>query len=167
LTEESINDTIRFAKPAGEDIDADCEHGRIETRKCRTCTDFTYFENADQWKDIHSIVEIEAERIIKSAGKRTTETCLYISGLNAASEKFNGWIRSHRTVENKLHWILDVTFKEDLSRKRKESAAKNFNVILKCAITMLVTDKTDKSSYKKKRAKLALNQKSRNHLFHF
>jgi hypothetical protein len=64
LTEESINDTIRFAKPAGEDMDMDCGHGSIETHKCCTCTDFTCFENAGQWKDIHSIVKIEAERII-------------------------------------------------------------------------------------------------------
>lgn len=167
LTEESINDTIRFVKPVSQDMDVDYGHGRIEIRKCRTYTDFTYFENADQWKDIHSIVEIEAERIIKSTGKKTTETRLYISSLDATAKKFNGWIRSHWAVENKLHWILDVTFKEDLSRKRKDNAAKNFNVILKCAMTMLAKDKTNKASYKKKRAKAALNQEYRNQLLDF
>jgi predicted transposase YbfD/YdcC len=162
--EESINDTILFVKPASEDVDVDFGHGRIETRKCRTYTDFTYFENAGQWKDIRSIVEIEAERIMKSTGTRTTETRLYISSLNATAEKFNGWIRSHWAVENKLHWVLDVPFKEDLSRKRKENAATNFNIVLKSAMTMLAKDKADKSSYKKKRAKAALNQEYRNQL---
>jgi predicted transposase YbfD/YdcC len=161
---ESIYDTVLFAKPSGEDVDVDFGHGRIETRKCLTYTDFTYFENADQWKGIQSIVQIEAERIIKSTGKRTTETRLYISSLKATAEKFNGWIRSHWAVENKLHWILDVPFKEDLSRKRKENAATNFNIVIKFVMTMLAKDKDDKSSYKKKRAKAALNQEYRNQL---
>jgi predicted transposase YbfD/YdcC len=167
LTEESIKDTILFIKPDSEDVDVDCGHGRIETRKCRTYTDFTYFENADQWKNIHTLVEIEAERILKSSGKRTTETRLYISSLNATAEKFNGWIRSHWAVENKLHWVLDVSFKEDLSRKRKESAAKNFHIVLKTAMTLLAKDKVDKASYKKKRARAALNQGYRNQLLNF
>jgi predicted transposase YbfD/YdcC len=70
-------------------------------------------------------------------------------------------------VENKLHWVLDVSFKEDYSRKRKDNAAKNFNTVLKSAMTILTKDKTDKSSYKKKRAKAALNRKYRNQLLHF
>ncbi|MDR0349167.1 MAG: ISAs1 family transposase, partial [Tannerella sp.] len=70
LTEESINDTIRFVKPAGEDMDMDCGHGSIETRKCRTCTDFTCFENAGQWKDIHSIVEDRGRKNNKKYRKK-------------------------------------------------------------------------------------------------
>jgi predicted transposase YbfD/YdcC len=162
--EESIKDTVVLVKPTSEDVDVDCGHGRIETRKCRVYTDFTCFENATQWKNISSIVEIQSERIKKNTGKKETETRFYISSRKATAKEFNEWIRSHWAIENKLHWVLDVTFKEDLSRKRKEHAAENFNIVLKAALTMLAKDTNNKDSYKKKRMKAALNWKYRNQL---
>lgn len=166
--EESVKDTVRFIKPVSEDIDVDYGHGRIETRKCRVYTDFTYFENADQWENITSIVEIQAERVKKNTGKTGIETRFYISSMKATAKEFNKWIRSHWAIENKLHWVLDVTFKEDLSRKRKGHATENFNVVLYTALAILTKDKaTSTSSYKKKRTKAALNRKYRNQLLPF
>lgn len=155
--EEAVMDTVRLTRPESEDIDIDCGHGRIETRRCRVYTDFAYLDNISRWKDLSCIVEIEAQRIKKSTGKTENEKRYYISSLKGTAKDFNGWIRSHWAVENKLHWVLDVTFKEDLSRKRKDNAAENFNIILKFVLTMLTKDNSFNGSYKRKRAKAALN----------
>lgn len=159
--EEAVKDTILLCTPDSEDIDIDCGHGRIETRRCRTYTDFTYLDNVSRWKDLSCIVEIEAQRTKKNTGKTDIEKRYYISSLKAKAKDFNGWIRSHWAIENKLHWVLDVTFKEDLSRKRMDNAAENFNIVLKFVLTMLTKDKSFNGSYKKKRAKAALNTQFR------
>lgn len=159
--EEAIKDTILLGTPDSEDIDIDCGHGRIETRRCRTYTDFSYLDNISRWKDLSCLVEIQAQRIKKNTGKTEMEKRYYISSLKADAKDFNEWIRSHWAVENKLHWVLDVTFKEDFSRKRKDYAAQNFNTALKFVLTMLSKDKSFNGSYKKKRARAALNTQFR------
>lgn len=157
MLEEGIRDTIRFIPPKSEHQQTDFGHGRIETRKCRVYTDFTYIENSKKWTGLSCVVEIEAERIIKSTGATSKETRLYISSIKATAKEFNKWIRSHWAVENKLHWVLDVVFREDLSTKRKGHAAENFNTILKTVITLLYKEDNSTTSYKRKRKKAALN----------
>lgn len=159
--EENINDTIRFIHPDSEHMETDFGHGRIEKRRCRTYTDFTCIENRDKWSGLSCMIEIESERIIKNTGATSRETRLYISSIKATAEEFNKWIRKHWAIENNLHWVLDVTFREDYSRKRKGNAAENFNTILKTVLTLLTKDKSTSYSYKRKRKKAALNQKYR------
>ncbi|GHT36863.1 hypothetical protein FACS189435_0660 [Bacteroidia bacterium] len=70
-------------------------------------------------------------------------------------------------MENNLHWPLDVTFREDFSRKRKDNAAKNFNVVLKVALALLSNDKMRNLSLNRKRMKALLNTEYRDKLLEF
>jgi|GEM_PF-3543732 hypothetical protein len=85
------------------------------------------------------------------------QTRYYISSREAGAKYFNTWTRSHRAIENNLHWTLDVVFGEDQSRKRKGNAAQNFNTIRKIVIVLLVNEQHWKASKKRKRLKALQN----------
>lgn len=139
----------------------------FSTRTSRVYRDFRFIEKLEDWTELTSIVRVEAERIIKSTGKTTRETRYYISSLGYTAEEFNQYIRGHWGIENKLHWVLDVTFKEDDSRKRKGNAPKNFNTILKYTLALLANDHSNTESNKRKRLKAALNPEYRQKILEF
>jgi predicted transposase YbfD/YdcC len=159
--EQGVKDTVRFNKPIEASTDIDTGHGRIETRTCKVYNLSDHIENMDKWKDINRIIEIEAERIIKSTGQTSKETRYYITNKKATAETFNNDIRNHWSIENKLHWVLDVTFGEDASRKRQKFAAQNYNTIVKIALTLLANEKSVKASKKCKRLAAAVNPEFR------
>ena len=82
----------------------------------------------------------------------------YISSCNFSNVEFQSAIRSHWGIENKLHWVLDVGFGEDASRKRNENAAQNYSVLLKIALNLLKNEKTEKQGIKGKRLKAGWNE---------
>jgi predicted transposase YbfD/YdcC len=84
-------------------------------------------------------------------GKTETETRYYISSKNESAAYFQKNIRSHWGIENKLHWMLDVIFHEDQSRKRAGNAAQNFSLVNKIALTLLKRDLSSSRSTKIKR----------------
>lgn len=155
--EQGIQDTIRFTKPIEEDSEVDIGHGRIETRVCKLYQVTDHIEEPERWKDFKTIVEIKTERTIKSTGEVNNMTRYYITNLAKDAKKINHAIRSHWSIENNLHWELDVTFGEDASRKRMKNAAENFNIISKIALSLLNTEKSVKASKKNKRLLAALN----------
>ncbi|GHT65363.1 putative transposase YncI [Bacteroidia bacterium] len=165
--QEDIDYTIRLAKPESQAKEVDGGHGRIETRKCTVFTDLSYITQLQDWEKLSSIVLIESERIIKATGEASNEKRFYISSRKDIASIFNANIRKHWSIENNLHWSLDVTFREDFSRKRKDNAAKNFNVILKVALTLLGKDKSVNVSLNRKRMKALLNTEYRDKLFEF
>lgn len=130
-------------------------HGRIETR---TCTVVSYGETTERmfknkFKDLKSIIGVKSERIIKNTGESTVEYRYYITSLeNIDPEKISSYIRQHWSIENNLHWQLDVTFKEDHSKKVK-NVARNFSAVTKIALSVLKKDKTTKGSMNLKRLK--------------
>ena len=147
-----IQDEFRFAKNSETCIDQDLDHGRIETRKCSIIRDFKHIENIDKWKQLKSIIKIESHREFKNPDKPIEKaTRYYISSLEAKAEDFQKAIRSHWSIENKLHWILDVAFSEDASRKRTGNAAQNFAVLNKIALNLLKNDKSVNIGVKSKR----------------
>ncbi|MFV0506153.1 MAG: transposase [Bacteroidales bacterium] len=75
--------------------------------------------------------------------------------------------RAHWSIENNLHWTLDVTFNEDASRKKKQFEAENFNMLSKTTIALLNSDKTPKISKKRKQMKATLDLKYREQLMGF
>jgi predicted transposase YbfD/YdcC len=136
----------------------DYGHGRIEIRCCSIlpAKDFLMQENLTPWKDISTLVKIEATREIK--GIQTKETRYYISDENILNaEYYNLLARDHWAIENKLHWHLDVTFKEDHCRTRTGNAPENLSTIRKFAL-QVISNAKDKLSLKKRQYKAALDE---------
>lgn len=145
----------------------DLGHGRIETRTCYATNDLTLIRASSDWKSIKSLVKIESKRTDKRTGKTSVENRYYISSLPADAEHLNHVVRKHWGVENKLHWVLDVVFKEDLSLKKKGYSALNYNIISKIAINLLDKDTQSKKSKPIKRQTAAMDDDYREKLLNF
>lgn len=165
--EQAIQDTVRFEEPDTIDVMKDCGHGRIETRTCKAYSNLSHVENPNEWTGLSTLFVVESHTHEKTTGKEKTEQRTYITNLPATAGSLNNKTRSHWRVENNLHWVLDVTFGEDASRKRKNNEAENFNMLLKSTITLLANDKTPKFSKKRKRFQAALDTKYREKLLGF
>jgi predicted transposase YbfD/YdcC len=148
--QEDIERTIKFKKPVDSYKEEDFGHGRIDSRTCTLYRDFSFIENAAQWKNLHTVVKIEASRYHKATGKEEKETRLYITSLEADAKTIAQAIRAHWGIENCLHWTLDVAFGEDASRKREGYAAQNFSLVNRIALN-LVKNEPKKRSVKGKR----------------
>lgn len=118
-----------------------------------------WISKRDKWKDLESIICIESQRTDLQTGEMQSQQRFYISSLTVNPERFNDIIRQHWGIENKLHWCLDITFKEDLSTKQAGNAAENFSYITKAAINLIKADKTKKASIKNKRMMCIMNNK--------
>jgi len=134
-------------------------HGRIEERACKIITDMDWISKAEKWPNLSSLICIESKRTILQTGEIQSEQRFYISSTDTTAEHFNQIIRQHWGIENKLHWSLDVTFKEDLSTKQAGNAAENFSIITKVAINLLKNENSKKRSIKNKRLICSLNEK--------
>jgi predicted transposase YbfD/YdcC len=135
--------------------EVDCGHGRVEQRKCSVIGDLSLVEKAAEWASLQGLVRIEAERYHKATGKTEREIRYYITSLKPDAAQLNRVIRQHWGIENKLHWVLDVGFGEDLSRKRTGHAAQNFSLLNRIALNILKQEKTSPRGIKGKRLKAA------------
>lgn len=115
--------------------EADKGHGRIEYRKVWVQHDVDWLSQSDQWSDLKTLVLVESQRTLQ--GKTSTERRAYISSLDASAERMLSLVRGHWHVENKLHWVLDVTFGEDRARIAKKNGAENLALVRKIALNML------------------------------
>ena len=131
-------------------------HGRIESRECWTTSDSEYLKyiaTLADWQGLQSIAMVEAERRI---GEKTTTTRRYfISSLKSDAELMLRAVRTHWGIENKVHWILDITFREDDSRIRRGNGAENFAVLRHIALNLLKRENSAKRSLRAKRKKAA------------
>jgi predicted transposase YbfD/YdcC len=136
---EDIKDSFRVLKPSDSFKDVDYGHGRIEKRECSIIADLSLIENCKKWTGLVAIVKIDRERTFKASNKVEQETSYYISSLSNAKTIGKG-IGSHWGIENKVHWVLDVAFNEDHSRKRAGNAAQNFSNLNRISINLLKKD---------------------------
>ena len=156
---EQTEDSFRFLTVKSVSEETDAGHGRVERRICSVVDDLSMIEQKEQWKNLQCLVRIDAERYMKSTGKSEKETRFYISSLSADASLINQSVRSHWGVENSLHWILDVAFNEDNSRKREGHAAQNFSVLNRIALNLLKNEMTTKCGIKTKRLKAGWDNK--------
>lgn len=125
------------------------DHGRIEKRTSVVTNDIKWLSGKNDWKGLKSIIMVISER--KEKDKKSVERRYYITSVAPNAEKIGQYIRSHWSIENKLHWQLDVNFKEDQSRMRKKNSGENFAAIRRMAISLLKQETTKKLSMKCKR----------------
>ena len=127
----------------------DGEHGKIEIRRYWTTSDIGWLQGKENWKNLKTICMVERERDFGE--KIEKETSYYIGSVESDAQKFGSAVRSHWGIENSLHWVLDVSFREDESRIRKGKAPENFAVLRHIALNMIKKEKTSKKSIKSKR----------------
>lgn len=138
----------RELKPSQYKHEITGDHGRIEDRLVYAlpATEIKEQTNLNNWKNIKSIVKIEHINWMTN----TTEFRFYISSIESTEvKKIAEAIRLHWNIENNLHWVLDVVFREDDSRIRNRNAAQNMSWMRKMAVYLLKQDKT-KGSMKSK-----------------
>jgi predicted transposase YbfD/YdcC len=144
LAEGSKQTTYTF----DETVDGD--HGRVEVRRCYASDDIDWLRRKAEWKGIHSIVMIESERSVGEQ-EASRERRYYISSLEADAQQLNRVIRGHWSIENALHWVLDIAFREDDSRIRKDHGPENMATLRHIALNLLKQDKSIKVGIKSKR----------------
>lgn len=139
---EEMKDSFHMLPAASVAEATDGGHGRVERRTCSVLGDLSLVEKAGEWTSLHSLVRIQAERFHQASGQVERETRYYISSIQPDAARLNRAIRQHWGIENSLHWVLDVAFHEDQSRKRAGHAAQNFSLINRIALNLLKHDRT-------------------------
>jgi predicted transposase YbfD/YdcC len=133
-------------------------HGRIETREC-WATDreehLSLVRKRQQWKGLKSVVRMVSQRQIGEAIE--VQTRYFISSLPANAKTILKAKRSHWKIENQLHWVLDIAFREDESRVRTDHAAENLAVLRHMALNLLKNEKTAKGGIHAKRLQAGWN----------
>jgi len=116
-------------------IEVNKDHGRIETRECWVSDEIDWLPQKKEWAGLKSIAMIESTRTIN--GKTSKEKRFCISSLPKNAKLISSVSRSHWGVENSLHWVLDMVFREDESRIRDKNGAENLAVVRHTALNML------------------------------
>ena len=158
---EEINDTFKAAEKTEfknmthytATDEANNDHGRIESRKCIVLPLMYFMMLKSKWKGLQSLVLIISER--ETHAEKTVEYRYYISSLDPKDpKKIMSSIRTHWQIENKLHWLLDVAYREDQSRIRDENTALNISWLKKTALGLLKRATNIKGSIRRKQLAL-------------
>ena len=113
----------------------EADHGRIETRTATVSTEIGWLQKQHQWPGLKAIGKVE--RVRETAEKTTTETAYYLLSSELTPERFNEVVRQHWSIENSLHWRLDVVMNEDQDRTRAGNGAHNLAVLRHMAINAM------------------------------
>ncbi len=132
-------------------------HGRYEIRECYICEDILWLDSREKWADLQGIGVILSS--IEQSGVRTEQAHYFIyscKGLSA--EQIMRFKRDHWAIENSLHWVLDMQFREDESRARRDNSAENLNVLRQMAYNILKSDSSVKGSFSDKQFRCILDE---------
>jgi predicted transposase YbfD/YdcC len=139
-------------------------HGRIEERTVHVCSDLSWMTTAEDWAGLSFIALVESKRTVLSTNQESTERRYYIgSQANASAETVGNTIRRHWGIENQLHWVLDMAFREDDARHRAGNCAANLTTLRHFAVNLLKLDTTEKLGVANKRKVAGWN---RDYLLH-
>ena len=125
------------------DKTVDGDHGRIETREVTVVHDVEWLRERHDWPGLKSVVVVESTREV--AGKIDREMRLYITSLVLPANQIGPMIRGHWMIENGLHWVLDMIFRDDECRVRTDNAPANFAIIKHIAYNLMRTAATKDS----------------------
>ncbi len=126
------------------------EHGRLEVRRVWASQQLSWFEDLPKWKGLRSVILIESERTV--GDQKTSIECRYYWSSQALdAQSFASMIRGHWTIENQLHWCLDVAFNEDQSRIRTDHGPENIAQLRKIAMNLAKNERSHKHGIQAKR----------------
>jgi len=128
------------------------DHGRIEERRCWVTEEIGWLEEKDEWRNLKSVVLVEAIREVIGQGK-TVERRYFISSLEANAELALKCVRGHWAVENQLHWCLDIGFREDDCRVSEATSAENLATLRHIGLNLLKQETSCRLGIKSKRKK--------------
>jgi predicted transposase YbfD/YdcC len=143
---EAADDRMRSvdesARPAVEVFEeSDKGHGRVEKRSVELCRDLGWMMTADRWDGLACLVKVTRERTVLATHKTSMETAYYIgSDARLDAPGAANRIRRHWSVENELHWVLDMAFREDEARHRARNTAQNMTTLRHFALNLLKRD---------------------------
>jgi predicted transposase YbfD/YdcC len=107
------------------------------------------------WPDLRAVLAVETIRSVNGTGPVEAEIRYFLTSCSDAPAVLVRAIRRHWSVENALHWVLDVTFREDDSRVRDRTAARNFALLRKIALNLVAKDRSTQTSLRGKRKRAA------------
>lgn len=113
----------------------DKSHGRLETRTYSIFKDIQLMTTGDLWPELQSIGRVQ--RICENGKRKSEETRYYISSKNFEVQDFADAVRGHWGIENSLHWVMDVVFRDDECRAREKNASANFVTLKHITLNML------------------------------
>jgi predicted transposase YbfD/YdcC len=148
-------DWFERERPEGEAVDvwrggAEKDHGRIETRETLAAP-AGWVAERKEWAGIRSIVRCRNTR--EAGGVLKTTVRHFISSLEPDAKELGRLVRGHWSVENQLHWMLDVVFREDAARARKDNSPLNLNILRKTALSALKRTPVGRLSVRKRMMK--------------
>jgi predicted transposase YbfD/YdcC len=118
-----------------QDTTIDGDHGRIETRTTSVIHDIGWLRERHDWPGLNALVMVESRREV--GGKTEQETRFYLTSLVMLAHLLGPVVRSHWSIENSLHWVMDLVFRDDECRVRTEHAPANFTAIKHMAQNLL------------------------------
>jgi predicted transposase YbfD/YdcC len=149
---------FRCSAPSRADCDAfDDTHGRLVRRRAFAGTEAAALDALSAWPGLHTVLAVETIRGVNGASKVEAEIRYFLSSCRDDPATLGRAIRTYWGIENALHWVLDVTFREDDSRVRDRRAARNQAVLRRIAINLVGRDRSAKASVRARRKKAAWN----------
>jgi predicted transposase YbfD/YdcC len=151
---DDLEESDYTAYTYSHDKTVDKDHGRIEVRQCWTISDpqlICCLRGADRFRNLQTVVRVRAERYLND--DHSAEDRYFIGSATTQASEALSATRTHWQVENSLHWILDIAFREDECRIRKGNGAQNFAILRHIALNALKQETTAKVGIKNKRLK--------------
>jgi predicted transposase YbfD/YdcC len=135
------------------------DHGRLEIRRCWTIADPDYLgciKRLAEWPKLRTLIKVQCER--RTSKGTTLETRFFIGSLPNHAKLALQAVRGHWNIENQLHWVLDIAFREDDCRLRKGHGAQNFAMLRHIALNLLSQETSEKMGVKNKRLRAAWDE---------
>lgn len=157
--EQQVELLFVHRKPDSSHEDITKGHGRIEMRHCDVIDNPKALASIEGWPALRSIVRIRSQRQILSSGSEPSEEIrFYLSSAKADAQRFTTWVRQHWEVENKVHWLLDVNFREDEDRSRKGHADQNMALVRRTVLNICRLFHDPRKSLSRKRKAAAWSE---------
>jgi predicted transposase YbfD/YdcC len=154
--EQAFEEVLERGEPGvdfTEIVTEEVRSGRHETRTCCVITNPSGIRDARLWVGLTAICMVMSDRVVN--GVASSETRYYIGSVDAAAEQYLKWVRGHWGIENSLHWVLDVCFREDEQHHWAGNSAENLSWLRKLALCLLKAAKNSKGKSIHRRRLLA------------